>query len=162
MAASQAPVPQSAAAVSTAAPASAAATAAAPAAPTAWREPDWVTLAESLGLKGAAQQLAANCVYRRREGNLVYLEINPAHQQMITSQSQGRLEEALSRHFGEPLKVKVQMGEGALATPARLGEQREADKLAAAKDAIAADPVMRQLGETFGTQINPDLVKPAD
>ena len=127
-----------------------------------WHEPDWVSLAESLGLKGAAQQLAANCVYRRREGNMVHLEINPAHQQMITSQSQGRLEEALSRHFGEPLKVKVQVGEGALATPARLGEQREADKLAAAKDAIAADPVMRQLGETFGTQINPDLVKPAD
>ena len=160
VAASQPPVPQSAAPVSTAAPASAAAMA--PATPTAWREPDWVTLAESLGLKGAAQQLAANCVYRRREGNLVYLEINPAHQQMITSQSQGRLEEALSRHFGESLKVKVQVGEGALATPARLGEQREADKLAAAKDAIAADPVMRQLGETFGTQINPDLVKPAD
>ena len=127
-----------------------------------WREPDWGTLAESLGLKGAAQQLAANCVYRRREGNMVHLEISAAHQQMITSQSQGRLEEALSRHFGEPLKVKVQLGEGALATPARLGEQREADKLAAAKDVIAADPLMRQLGETFGTQINPDLVKPAD
>ncbi|HEY1991752.1 MAG TPA: DNA polymerase III subunit gamma/tau C-terminal domain-containing protein, partial [Gammaproteobacteria bacterium] len=157
----QASAPRSAAPIA-ATPAAGVVPAATVTAPGAWREPDWASLAESLGLKGAAQQLAANCVYRRREGSVLYLEINPAHQQMITSQSQGRLEEALSRHFGEALKVKVQVAEGALATPAKLDEQREAEKLAAARDAIAADPLMRQLGETFGTQINPDLVKPAD
>jgi hypothetical protein len=117
---------------------------------------------ETLGLKGAAQQLAANCVYRRREGITLHLEINPAHRQMITSQSQGRLEEALSRQYGEPLKVRIQVGEGTLVTPAKLGEQREADKLAAARSAIAADPLMRELSETFGTQVNPDLVKPVE
>jgi DNA polymerase-3 subunit gamma/tau len=132
------------------------------AAATPWREPDWNSLVETLGLKGAAQQLAANCVYRRREGITVHLEINPAHRQMITSQSQGRLEEALSRQYGEPLKVRIQVGEGTLVTPAKLGEQREADKLAAARSAIAADPLIRELSETFGTQVNPDLVKPVE
>jgi len=148
------------AAHSVSAPAPGQVTAATTASP--WREPDWNSLVETLGLKGAAQQLAANCVYRRREGITVHLEINPAHQQMITPQSQGRLEEALSRQYGEPLKVRIQVGEGTLVTPAKLGELREADKLAAARSAIAADPIMRQLGETFGTPVNPDLVKPAD
>jgi DNA polymerase-3 subunit gamma/tau len=141
--------------------------AAAPAAPAAqaavkWGEPDWISLMEALGLKGAAQQLAANCVYRRREGGTVHLEIDAAHQYMVTGQLLGRLEEALSRHYGEPLKVKIQAGEGALVTPAKLDQQREADKLAAARDAIAADPNIRDLCDTFGTQVNPDLVKPVD
>ncbi len=132
------------------------------AAPVAWSEPDWNALVESLGLRGAAQQLAAHCAYRRRDGGTLHLEIDAAHQQMVTSQLQGRLEEALSRHYGEPLKVRIQAGEGALVTPAKLGEQREADKLAAARSAIAADPDMQALCDAFGTQVNPELVKPTD
>ena len=93
---------------------------------------------------------------------MLYLEIDKSHQQMVTSQLQGRLEEALSRHYGESLKVRIQAGEGTLATPAKLGEQREADKLAAARSAIAADPNMQALADAFGTQVNPELVKPAD
>jgi DNA polymerase-3 subunit gamma/tau len=81
---------------------------------------------------------------------------------MVTSQLQGRLEEALSRHYGETLKVRIQAGEGTLVTPAKLGEQREADKLAAARSAIAADPAMQALCDAFGTQVNPELVKPVD
>ncbi|HEY3644904.1 MAG TPA: DNA polymerase III subunit gamma/tau [Gammaproteobacteria bacterium] len=138
--------------------------AAAPAAQAAvkWTEPDWISLMESLGLKGAAQQLAANCVYRRREGGTVHLEIDAAQQYMVTSQLLGRLEEALSRHYGEPLRVKIQAGEGALVTPAKLDQQREADKLTAARGAVAADPNIQGLADAFGTQVNPDLVKPAD
>jgi DNA polymerase-3 subunit gamma/tau len=164
MTASAGPVVMSqAAAVPTAQTASAPATPA-PVAQAAvkWSEPDWNALIESLGLRGAAQQLAANCVYRRRDGGTLYLEIDAAHQQMVTSQLQGRLEEALSRHYGEPLKVRIQAGEGTLVTPAKLGEQREADKLAAARSAVAADPSMRELADAFGTQVNPELVKPVD
>ncbi|HEV2332483.1 MAG TPA: DNA polymerase III subunit gamma/tau [Gammaproteobacteria bacterium] len=127
-----------------------------------WQEPDWTALVEALGLRGAGQQLAANCVYRRREGATVHLEISAAHQHMATDQLVGRLEEALTRHFGENLKVRIHVGEGVLVTPAVLDEQRDAEKLAAARVAVASDPRMRELCETFGTQVNPDLVKPAD
>ena len=47
-------------------------------------------------------------------------------------------------------------------TPAVLDEKRDAERLAAAQSAIAADPRVRELCETFGTQVNPELVKPAD
>ena len=128
----------------------------------AWSEPDWPKLVESLGLRGAGQQLAAHCAYRRREGATLHLEIDPGHLHMATDQLTGRLEEALSRHYGETLKVRIQAGQGALVTPAVLDQQRDAERLAAARDAIAADPRMRELCETFGTQVNPELVKPAD
>src|SRR5579872_903685 len=134
----------------------------APAAGIAWQEPDWVQLIETLELRGTAQKLAAHCVYRRREGSTLYLEISATHQHMATDQLQGRLEEALSKRFNETLKVRIQAGEGALETPAKLDEKREAERVAAARAALAADPNMRALMETFGAQINPEHVKPAE
>ena len=131
-------------------------------APVAWKEPDWFVLVEALGLRGAAQQLAAHCVYRRREGNTLHLEINAEHQNMATDQLVSRLEDALTRYFGETLRVRIQAGDGALHTPAKRDEQREAERIAAAQSAIAADPNVRELIETFGAQVNPELVKPAD
>ena len=133
-----------------------------PAAATAWREPDWVQLIETLELRGAAQQLAAHCVYRRREGSILYLEISATHQHMATDQLQRRLEEALSKRFNETLKVRIQAGEGPLETPAKLDEKREAERVAAARAALAADPNMRALVDAFGAQINPEHVKPAE
>ena len=110
-----------------------------------WREPDWPRLVESLGLRGAGQQLAANCAYRRREGATLYLEIDPGHMHMATDQLTGRLEEALSRYYGETLKVRIQAGAGALLTPAALDAQRDAERVEAARNAIAADPRVREL-----------------
>ena len=130
--------------------------------PSQWSEPDWVLLVEQLELRGAAQQLAAHCVYLRREAATLYLAINAEHREMATGQLVGRLEEALSKHFGEALKLKIQPGEGVLQTPAKLDEKREAERLAAARIAVVADPKVRELCETFGTQVNPELVKPAD
>ena len=129
---------------------------------TDWREPDWSALVERLGLRGTARELASHCVYLRREGATLSLAINLEHREMATGQLVGRLEEALSRHYGEVLKVKIQPGEGVLETPAKLDEKREAEKLEAARLAVAADPKVRELCETFGTQVNPELVKPAD
>jgi DNA polymerase-3 subunit gamma/tau len=130
--------------------------------PAAWQDPDWPRLIETLELRGAALQLAAQCAYRKREGCTLHLEISAVHQNMATGQLLGRLEEALSKRFGENLKLRVQVGDGPLETPAKLDEKREAERLAAARSAIASDPNVRELCETFGTQVNPELVKPAD
>ena len=130
--------------------------------PSVWREPDWPALVETLGLRGTVRELASNCMYQRREGATLHLAIQAEHGQMATGQLVGRLEEALSRHFGENLKLRIQPAEGALQTPAKLDEKREAERVEAARLAIAADPKMQELCETFGTQVNPELVKPAD
>lgn len=129
---------------------------------TPWHEPDWVGLVESLDLRGATLQLALNCVYQRREGNVVYLALDAAHEHMATEQLLKRMEEALTRHFGESLRVRIQPVSGELKTPAKLDAQRQVERVKAAQQTIAEDPNIRALCDTFGTQINPDLVKPAD
>lgn len=127
-----------------------------------WQAPDWAVLVTALNMRGAAQQLAANCVYQRREGATLYLGLDVTHEHMATGQLLGRMEEALSRHFGEPLKVRIQPVAGELVTPARLDAQKQEERVKAAQEAIAEDPNVRALCDTFGTRINPDLVKPLD
>lgn len=131
-------------------------------APVPWKDPDWMGLVESLGLQGAAQQLALNCAYRRREGGVLQVELSAAHAHLATEQTVKRLEEALSQHFGEPLKLRIQPGTGELDTPAKRDAQRQAEKLTAAQAAISADPGVQALCNAFGTQVNPELVKPVE
>ncbi|MDE2234081.1 MAG: DNA polymerase III subunit gamma/tau [Gammaproteobacteria bacterium] len=127
-----------------------------------WREPDWIGLVESLEIRGAAQQLALNCVYRSREGNILCLELDSVHEHMATEQLIKRLEDAISRYFGETLKLRIQPADGELATPAKQDAQRQEERLKAAQAAIISDPKVRELCETFGTQVNPQLIKPLD
>jgi len=128
----------------------------------AWQEPDWIGLVECLDLRGAAQQLALNCAYRRREANVLYLEMDAVHEHMATEQLVKRLEDSLSRYYGEPLKLRIQPASGNLETPAKRDAQRQAERLKAAQVAIIEDPKVQELCETFGTQVNPELVKPVD
>lgn len=130
--------------------------------PAPWKEPDWMGLTESLNLQGAAQQLALNCVYRRREGNALHLELDATHAHLATDQTVRRLEESLSQYYGEPLKVRIHQGSGGLDTPAKRDAARQAERLAAAQAVIATDPEVRALCNTFGVQVNPELVKPAE
>ena len=117
---------------------------------------------EVLGLRGATQQLALNCVYQRREGSVVFLALDAAHQHMATEQLLKRMEDALTGYFGEPLKVRIQPVTGELETPAKLDAQRHEERVKQAQQTIAEDPNVRALCDTFGTQVNPDLVKPLD
>ncbi|MGH8280481.1 MAG: DNA polymerase III subunit gamma/tau [Gammaproteobacteria bacterium] len=126
----------------------------------AWKDPDWMGLTENLTLQGAAQQLALNCAYQRREGNMLYLELSAAHGHLATEQTVKRLEDVLSQYYGEPLKVRIQEASGELETPAKRDAGRQADRLAAARAAISASPEVRELCGTFGTEVNPELVKP--
>jgi DNA polymerase III subunit gamma/tau len=130
--------------------------------PQAWQEPDWIGLVESLDLRGAAQQLALNCAYRRREGNILFLEMDAVHGHMATEQLVKRMEDSLSRYFGEELKLRIQQVSGNLDTPAKRDAGRQAERLKAAQEAIMADPKVQGLCQTFGTQVNPELVKPVD
>ncbi len=128
----------------------------------AWQDPDWIGLVESLEVRGAALQLALNCAYQRREGNVLYMEIDTVHEHMATDQLVKRLEDSLTTYFGEPLKIRIQPASGDLETPAKSDARRQAERLKAAQAAIVVDPNVQELCKTFGTQVNPELVKPID
>ena len=124
-----------------------------------WQEPDWSQLLPELGLNGAARLLAGNCAYLGRSGDTISLALDSSFDAMLTRPRQATLEEALSRHFGEKLKVEISIGGDVPETPHQ-EETRLADEgLEAARQSLEKDPNVQALKNMFGADIKADSVE---
>ncbi|HVN47068.1 MAG TPA: DNA polymerase III subunit gamma/tau [Steroidobacteraceae bacterium] len=141
--------------VSTAGPASAAADA--PAAP---GSEDWGAIVAQLELTGAARQLASHCVLLGRQGALVRLGLDPRHQLVRTLATEEKLAQALSRHFGTPMRLEFQGPAQGAETPAQAQRRASEAELAAARRAFEEDAGVKALRERFGASVLPDTVRP--
>ncbi|HET8552392.1 MAG TPA: DNA polymerase III subunit gamma/tau [Gammaproteobacteria bacterium] len=124
--------------------------------------PNWAALVEALPLRGISRELAINCAFDKRDGDTIRLTLDAAHQQLMTEQSRNRLQQALSRHYGRTIEVRISAGATAAPTPAQRREKRESERMAAARNAIETDPNVRALQEAFGAEIKPASIKPLD
>ncbi len=68
----------------------------------------------ALELSGAARQLASHCVFVGRQGAVVRLALDARNQPVRTPAQEEKLAQALSRYYGEPVRLEFQVG-GALA-----------------------------------------------
>ncbi len=134
-----------------------------PAATAAWDEPDWASLIPSLGLKGAARMLAINCAYLRREGNTIHFRADKNAESVLTRERQAALEEALSKHFGEPLRVGIEITEAPVEgteTPVETEARVTDERYEAARESIEADPNVQTLKNMFGAELKTDSIEP--
>jgi DNA polymerase III subunit gamma/tau len=137
-------------------PASAAAT---PAEPVAG-DP-WAATVRELELSGAARQLASHSVLIGRQGGLVRLGLDPRNLLLRTPATEERLAQALSRHFGETVRLEFQSaGTGGAETPALLARRASEAELAAARRAFDEDPAVKGMRERFGATVLTDTVRP--
>jgi DNA polymerase-3 subunit gamma/tau len=147
-------------AAATAAPASTIA-ASVPAAATA--TPDaaaWAQLLAGLDLQGAARQLASHCLLVRRDGATVHLALDPRSAHVRTRAQEEKLAAALSRHYGEAVRVAIEVREPLAETPAQSLERAAQLQASAAVAALEADPTVRALRERFDATILSDSVRP--
>jgi len=123
---------------------------------------DWSAIVAGLGLQGPAGQLAAHCVLLGRVKDLVRLRLDPAGDTFNRPQLVQKLTQALSQHFGEPVRVEIGLGDAAAvdATPARQQAQAADERLKAAEQAIDGDPAVRAMRDVFGATVQPGSVKP--
>ena len=120
----------------------------------------WAAIVSALELSGAARQLASHCVFVGRQGAVVRLALDARNQPVRTPAQEEKLAQALSRYYGEPVRLEFQVG-GALAeTPALLARRVSEQELAAARRAFEADPGVQGLRERFGATVLPDSVRP--
>ena len=120
----------------------------------------WATIVSALELSGAARQLASHCVFVGRQGAVVRLALDARNQPVRTPAQEEKLAQALSRYYGEPVRLEFQVG-GALAeTPAQAQRRVSEQELAAARRAFEADPGVQGLRERFGATVLPDSVRP--
>jgi DNA polymerase-3 subunit gamma/tau len=156
--ASAGPARTAAAAGAPAAGGSAAASAPAASAPA---EPgSWAAIVSSLELTGAARQLASHSVMIARNGAVVRLALDPHNQQLRTPAQEEKLAQALSRYFGEPVRLEFQQTGGGGESPALLAQRASHQELTAARRAFEADPGVQGLRERFGATVLPDTVRP--
>jgi len=139
----------------------AAARAAPPAAPAAAAEGNsWAQILGALELSGAARQLAHHCVFIGRQGAQVRLALDPRNQLLRTAALEEKLAQALSRYYGEPVRLEFQIVAAGVETPAQAQRRASDEELASARRAFEDDAGVKGLRERFGATVLPDTVRP--
>ncbi|MBU3622299.1 DNA polymerase III subunit gamma/tau [Polynucleobacter sp. AP-Latsch-80-C2] len=124
--------------------------------------PDWHALMRQLPVKGMVQQLAFQTELQAWSDSAagVKATIVTPMPQLASEASVGRLADALTAHFGKPVKIVIEKGEVEGKTVAKVDAQIHQEKRMNAEQMIAADPFIQQLQKEFGATVVGGSVKP--
>jgi DNA polymerase-3 subunit gamma/tau len=120
----------------------------------------WSAIVGRLELGGAARQLASNCLLTGRQGAVVRLALDARNKHMRTPAQEEKLTQALSRYFGQPVRVEFEIAATGAETPAQAEQRASMEDLDAARRAFESDPGVQGLRERFGATLLPDTVRP--
>jgi DNA polymerase-3 subunit gamma/tau len=128
----------------------------------ATNRPDWHSLMRQLPVKGMVQQLAFQTELQDWKDSPagVKATIVTPMPQLASEASVARLAEALTTHFGKPIKIVIEKGEVEVKTVAKVDAQIHQEKRMNAEQMIAADPFIQQLEKEFGAKVVGGSVKP--
>ncbi len=157
-----APAPAARVSAPTAAPVSVPAAAAPTAVASSAGRPDWHALMRQLPVRGLVQQLAFQTELQEWNDSAtgVRATIVTPMPQLASEASVGRLADALTAHFGKPVKIVIEKGEVEGKTVAKVDAQIHQEKRMNAEQMIAADPFIQQLEKEFGAKVVGGSVKP--
>jgi DNA polymerase-3 subunit gamma/tau len=126
------------------------------------QRPDWHSLMRELPVKGLVQQLAFQTELQDWSDGAagVRATIVTPMPQLASEASIARLADALTAHFGKPVKILVEKGEVEGKTVAKVDAQIHQEKRMNAEQMIAADPFIQQLEKEFGAKVVGGSVKP--
>jgi DNA polymerase-3 subunit gamma/tau len=120
----------------------------------------WGAMLAQLGISGLARQLANNCVLIGRRGALVRLGLDPRNNMMRVPGAVDKLTQALSKYFGETVRIEFEAPIAGAETPAQAEKRAVAEEFDSARQSLESDPAVRALRETFGATLLPDSVRP--
>jgi DNA polymerase III subunit gamma/tau len=122
---------------------------------------EWASILSQLELTGAARQLAAHCAWVGRQGSVVRLALDPRTKIVRTQAQQDKIAQALTKHFGETVRVEIDLTETQIETPAQAEQRSSVEALDTARREFDQDPGVRAFKERFGATVLPDTVRPA-
>jgi DNA polymerase III subunit gamma/tau len=120
----------------------------------------WSAILAQLDLQGAARQLASHCALLGRQGSTVRLALDPRAETVRTRAQEEKLAHALSRFYGEPVRIEL-VSEEPADTPARAQERSSLARAQAARQALEEDATVQALKERFGATLQPESIRPA-
>jgi DNA polymerase-3 subunit gamma/tau len=97
-----------------------------------------------------------------RAKDLVKLRLDRAGEMFNRPQLVQKLTQALSQHYGEPVRLEITVADADRIepTPARQQAQAADERLKAAEQAIESDPAVLAMRDIFGATVLPGSVKP--
>ena len=122
---------------------------------------DWGDILAQLDLSGMARQLASHCALVQRDGSVVKLSIDPRSRSLRTSALEDKLAQALSKHFGQTIRLEFSTASEPAETPAQVRQRASEEEVEAARRAFDADPGVQGFRERFGATAIPETIRPA-
>ncbi len=122
---------------------------------------DWHAMIVAAGLGGMTRELAQNCELLDLQGNVLQLRLPPSHKHLVMMASNvSKLQDALSAHFDQPVRVNIDIGEVASQTPAQRNEEVRQNRHAEAVASLESDPFVQELIERCDATLVESSVKP--
>ena len=123
-------------------------------------EGSWAAILNQLDLQGAAKELARHCVLVGRQGAVVRLGLDPRVKFVRTSAQEEKVAQALSRYYGETVRLEFSTASVDVETPAQADLRASQQELESARQAFETDPGVQGLRERFGATLLPETVRP--
>jgi DNA polymerase-3 subunit gamma/tau len=95
-----------------------------------------------------------------RQGAVLRLALDARNKHMRTPAQEDKLAQALSRYFGQPVRLEFEVATTGVETPAQAEQRTSMEDLDAARRAFESDPGVQGLRERFGATLLPDTVRP--
>jgi len=107
-------------------------------------------------------QLAQNCAMTRLTPGEIELSLPKTQERMLEGAHQSKLKAVLQQRFGGGLRVtfRIVSGEVDMNTPAIAAKREQNERQAQAAAAIANDPFVRELQESFGGHVKKNSIQP--
>ncbi len=122
---------------------------------------DWGVLLTQLQLQGMARELARHSTLESFSDGIMVLRLAPQQKHLLGNKAaQEKLQAALVEYFAQPVKLKVNVGEMSVATPAAIEQGVKQARQQQAEDAIMQDPFVREAQAQLGAQLIEDTIKP--
>jgi DNA polymerase-3 subunit gamma/tau len=121
----------------------------------------WPQLVQQLPVSGLTRNLATNLALLVVEGPVLKLAMDAKLLATRSPSAESRLVQALSQHYGKPLRIEISAStDGAAATsPAALQARATEDRLAGAQVALEADPGVQAFQSRLGASLQAGSVR---
>ncbi|ARP77736.1 DNA polymerase III subunit gamma/tau [Bordetella genomosp. 6] len=120
----------------------------------------WPELAARLPVTGLAAELARQSEWAGVQGDAVLLRV--AVRTLAESESRVRLQTVLCEHFGQGLRLEIEVGVTGDGTAHAVAQIERAARQQAAEDAVAVDPFVQALVADFGGRVVPGSIRHVD
>lgn len=120
---------------------------------------DWKQMITTIGLKGMAEDIARNCVLVEYTQDYVAVSLDPAQQFAKPEMALEQISTALKNYFNDTIELKM-VESAEHFTPIKEAQLNQQNRLQAAQESIANDPVIQQLKNALAMEVIASSVKP--